>query len=216
MTSKIKLLIPARRNSKGLPFKNRLLFEHTINSIPTEYLKDLLVSTDDEVLIERCEFIGLNVSVRPDNLSLDETSTKEVIQYHIENNDISLDDTVIMLYLTYPERTWSDIKEAYKFFTEHNAKSLLCKKNIKSTHPYLYMFELDNNKGTQLVGHNLYRRQDYPSVFEISHYVCIFNVNEFTNLNNNLYNDETFFFKIDDVVDVDTKTDLDGVFCKKS
>ena len=78
------------------------------------------------------------------------------------------------------------------------------------------MFDLDNNKGSQLVKHNLYRRQDYPAVFEISHYVCIFNVNELTNLNNNLYNDETFFFKIDDVVDVDTKTDLDGVLRKKS
>jgi CMP-N,N'-diacetyllegionaminic acid synthase len=215
MTSEIKLLIPARRNSKGLPFKNRLLFEHTISTIPTEYFKNLLVSTDDEVLIEKCKSLGLNVSVRPDNLALDETSTKEVIQYHIDNNDISLDDTVIMLYLTYPERTWSDIQDAYIFFTENEAKSLLCKKDIKSTHPYLYMFELDNNKGSQLVKHNLYRRQDYPPVFEISHYVCIFNVNEFTKLNNNLYNDDTFFFKIDDVVDVDTKVDLDGVFRKK-
>jgi CMP-N-acetylneuraminic acid synthetase len=215
MTSEIKLLIPARRNSKGLPFKNRLLFEHTISTIPTGYLKNLLVSTDDEVLIEKCKSLGLNVSVRPDNLALDETSTKEVIQYHIDNNDISLDDTVIMLYLTYPERTWSDIQDAYIFFTENEAKSLLCKKGIKSTHPYLYMFELDNNKGSQLVKHNLYRRQDYPPVFEISHYVCIFNVNEFTKLNNNLYNDDTFFFKIDDVVDVDTKVDLDGVFRKK-
>jgi CMP-N-acetylneuraminic acid synthetase len=121
-----------------------------------------------------------------------------------------------MLYLTYPERTWLDIKDAYTFFVDNEANSLLCKKDIKSTHPYLYMFDLDNNKGSQLVKHNLYRRQNYPVVFEISHYVCIFNVNEFTNLNNNLYNDETFFFKIDDVVDVDTKTDLDGVLRKKS
>jgi CMP-N-acetylneuraminic acid synthetase len=216
MTSKIKILIPARQNSKGLPFKNRLLFEHTVNSIPTEHLKDLLISTDDEVLIEKCKSVGLNVSVRPDNLALDETSTKDVIQYHIDNNDIGLDDTVIMLYLTYPERTWLDIKDAYTFFVNNEAKSLICKKDIKSTHPYLYMFDLDNNKGSQLVKHNLYRRQDYPAVFEISHYVCIFNVNELTNLNNNLYNDETFFFKIDDVVDVDTKTDLDGVLRKKS
>ena len=120
----IKYVIPARRNSKGLPFKNRLLFEHTISTIPTEYFKNLLVSTDDEVLIEKCKSLGLNVSVRPDNLALDETSTKEVIQYHIDNNDIGLDDTVIMLYLTYPERTWSDIQDAYIFFTENEAKSL--------------------------------------------------------------------------------------------
>lgn len=215
MINQVKILIPARRNSKGLPFKNRLLFDHTFNSIPVEYHGNILVSTDDEVLIEKTKSLNLNVSVRPDNLGLDETSTKDVIQYHIDNGDINKNDTVIMLYLTYPERTWSDIEAAYDSFTLNKVDSLLCKKEIKSTHPYLYMFDAGDNKGRQLVQHNLYRRQDYPAVFEISHYVSIFNVSGFSNLNNNLYNDDTFFFGINDVTDVDTKVDLDGVFHKK-
>ncbi len=211
----VTILIPARRNSKGLPFKNRILFDNTVNIIPNNLRNRILVSTDDEVLIEKAKSLGLNVSVRPDNLAKDETSTKDVILHHINNGDIHKDEVVIMLYLTYPERTWGDVEIAYNTFNESKFNSLLCKKEIKGTHPYLYMFDIGNNKGEQLVKHNLYRRQDYPSVFEISHYIAIFNVSHISELNNNLYNNETFFLKINDVTDVDTKIDLDGFFHKK-
>jgi N-acylneuraminate cytidylyltransferase len=211
----VKILIPARRNSKGLPFKNRILFDYTVNIIPSNLLDKVLVSTDDEVLVEKAKLIGLNVSVRPDSLAKDETSTKDVILHHINNGDIHEDEVVIMLYLTYPERTWGDVEEAYESFINNTSNSLLCKKDIKGTHPYLYMFDLGDNKGSQLIQHNLYRRQDYPLIFEISHYIAIFNVSHVSELNNNLYNNETFFFKINDVTDVDTKVDLDGVFRKE-
>lgn len=141
MINQAKILIPARRNSKGLPFKNRLLFDYTFNLIPSEHHKNIIVSTDDEVLIEKAKSLNLNVSIRPDNLSLDETSTKDVVQYHIDKGDIGVNDTVIMLYLTYPERLWSDVEAAYNLFRINNVNSLLCKKEIKSTHPYLYMFD---------------------------------------------------------------------------
>ncbi len=211
----VKILIPARRNSKGLPFKNRILFDHTIDIIPVELRNKVLVSTDDEVLIEKAKLMGLDVSVRPDSLAEDETSTKDVVLYHINNGDINTNDVIVMLYLTYPERTWGDVVRAYNIFNEFKVNSLLCKKEIKGTHPYLYMFDIGNNKGEQLVKHDLYRRQDYPLVFEISHYIAIFNVSYISELNNNLYDNETFFLKINDVTDVDTKVDLDGVFSKE-
>ena len=46
----MKIVIPARRNSKGLPFKNRQLFRHTVDKIPNKFLKDIIVTTDDEVI----------------------------------------------------------------------------------------------------------------------------------------------------------------------
>jgi CMP-N-acetylneuraminic acid synthetase len=71
------------------------------------------------------------------------------------------------------------------------------------------MLEVDNLMGEQLRPHNLYRRQDYPKVFEISHFIAIFNVDELENLNDNLYNNNTIFYPIKDIIDVDTKNDLD-------
>ena len=70
------------------------------------------------------------------------------------------------------------------------------------------LLEGENNKGKQLIRHNLYRRQDYPKCFELSHYISIFNTEEVKKLNNNMYNEETDFFQIRKVVDVDTEEDL--------
>ena len=83
------------------------------------------------------------------------------------------------------------------------SKSLLCKKEVK-THPYLCIYD----NGKQVVKHNLYRRQDYPTIWEISHYICIFEVGELKKLNKNLYNKHTHFMKINDCVDVDYEKDF--------
>jgi CMP-N-acetylneuraminic acid synthetase len=115
--------------------------------------------------------------------------------------------TIVMLYLTYPERTFEEVSKALEFYHKNNLKSLLCKKEVKS-HPYLCMFEEDDGRGRQIVEHNLYRRQDYPKCFEISHYISIFDINEIANLNNNLYNKDTYFYQICDKIDVDEEKDL--------
>jgi len=204
-----KIIIPARRNSKGLPFKNRVLFFATLHSIPKEYYDNLLVTTDDDWIINICINQHIKYVVRPADLADDHASMKDVMRDVFKHfDDIVPNTNVIMLYLTYPERTWDDIKKAYDFFIDMGAKSMLCKKEIKSTHPYLFMYELENNKGKQLVEHNLYRRQDYPKVFEISHFITIFKADELENLNLNLYNENTIFNPIDDKIDIDTEEDL--------
>ena len=204
----IKYVIPARRNSKGLPFKNRKLISRTLDTLPKNILKDTILTTDDEILLEMGKEYGVNCVNRDPELALDDTSTKDVMLDLKKRKLITDPDVVIMLYLTYPERTWLDINKALNFYNDNLAKSLLCKKEIKGTHPYLYLLDVDNIRGKQLTPHNLYRRQDYPKVFELSHFICIFNVNELEDLNNNLYNDNTIFYNIEDVIDVDTIDDL--------
>lgn len=205
----IKYVIPARRNSKGLPFKNRKLITYTLDKLPKKVIKNTILTTDDEELLKVGLNYGINCVNRDPSLALDETSTKDVILDLKHRKVIDNDDIVIMLYLTYPQRSWADVRKAMSFFIDNGAKSLLCRKEIIGTHPYLYMLDVDGIRGKQLTPHNLYRRQDYPKVFEISHFISIFNVDELGNLNNNLYNKETVFYPIDDVIDVDTKNDLD-------
>lgn len=204
----IKYVIPARKNSKGLPFKNRKLICYTLDKLPKEVVSDTIITTDDEELIKIAKHYGIVCYKRDDNLALDDTSTKDVL-LDLKNNKLFDNcETVVMLYLTYPERTWLDIQNIISFYNQNKAKSLLCKKEIKGTHPYLYMLEVDNLYGEQLRPHNLYRRQDYPKVFEISHFVSIFDVNELQNLNDNLYNNKTIFYQIKDKIDVDTEKDF--------
>ena len=211
----MKFVIPARKGSKGLPGKNRILLEHTIEQIPQESQSDVIVTTDDEHIIDALKATKVNILHRSDELGGDTVSTKDVMADVIKRFKIPNDEVVVMLYLTYPERNWKEVSAAIKFFEDKGAKSLLCKKEIKA-HPYLCMYEQDNYKGKQIVKHNLYRRQDYPKCFEISHYVCIFTPSEIKFLNKNLYNSNTLFFPIEDRIDVDAKRDLDMFYGKSN
>jgi CMP-N-acetylneuraminic acid synthetase len=206
----VKIVIPARRGSKGVPFKNRILLEHTLNIIPDSLRGDVIISTDDDFIIEKAKEYKVKAVRRSDKLSSDEASVKDVLINLIKNENISCQQTIIMLYLTYPERTWEEVESILSFFNDNDAKSVLCKKEVK-THPHMCMFEAaDGLRGEQVVRHNLYRRQDYPRCFEISHYMCAIKASEVNNLNKNLYNKDTFFYQIEDKIDIDYKKDLEA------
>ena len=132
----MKIIIPARKGSKGLPGKNRLLFEHTISKIPKIYKKDVIVTTDDEVIIEQLSSSECKTLKRQKTLSEDTTSTRDVLQDAIDKYNISEDEQIIMLYLTYPERTWKDIEQALEFYSKTKARSLLCCSDVK-VNPFL-------------------------------------------------------------------------------
>tara|TARA_B100000035_G_scaffold259795_2_gene230537 strand:- start:1234 stop:1902 length:669 start_codon:yes stop_codon:yes gene_type:complete len=211
-------IIPARKGSKGLPGKNRILLKYTLDIIPEVYYKKVIVSTDDNEIINTIKknYKDILIHERSTASASDTASTKtclsEVIKYFaLEEKNI------IMLYLTYPERNWQDINKAYNFFKFKSSKSLLCKLEISDhNHPYLYMFETENYKGKQVVSHNLYRRQDYPKCFKISHMIAIFQSKYIKNLNSNLYNESTDFYNIEEIVDVDTLEDLNRVINEKN
>lgn len=197
----IKYVIPARKGSKGLAGKNRLLFDYTKSIIPREASSSVYVTTDDDVISYMASCF--NVHTRDEKLSDDNASMKDVLLDVLTGIDDT--DIIVMLYLTYPERTWADVTRALHLFFYEGAKSLLCKKDVV-TNPYLCMME-KGLCGEQVIEHNLYRRQDYRKCFEISHFIFIAQAQEIQLLNNNLYNDETMFMHIDNKIDVDTFED---------
>jgi CMP-N-acetylneuraminic acid synthetase len=203
----MKFIIPAREGSKGLPYKNRKLFKYTSEKIPKEFRSLVWVLTDDFEIKKMAIACDFNVWDRDDSVSGDLTSTKELMVKFIDSNNISNED-LIVLYLTYPERNWSDIESILSFYKKNNLSTLLCKKEIDVS-PFLILKEEENNMGSQLFYHNLYRRQDYPKCFEISHFVFIFNSKIILLLNNNMYNTNTYYYPIDSKIDVDTQKDFD-------
>ena len=203
----VKIVIPARKGSKGLPHKNVKLFESTAGIIPKSVSgKGVIVTTDDEQIETMAAMHRFDVIQRSAKLSSDDADMRSVLENVIENQCIFNDEIIIMLYLTYPERTWEDVQNALDWFIKVDAKSMLCRQPVK-TDPYLCMLE-DGFKGRQMVPHDYYRRQDYPKVFEISHFIFIALAGEIYNLNKNLYNADTMFYDIDRVHDIDTGEDL--------
>ena len=200
-------IIPARRDSKGLPFKNRKLLDYTINNIPIELHEKTIVTTNDEKIIEKLSSTNISVLRRDEQLCLDDISIKDVMLDVVKKFQMKSNDTIVMLYLTSPDRKFSDIKKILDYYYERKIKTLTCCVEPK-THPYLVLFKKENQKGEQVVKHDLYRRQDYPECFEIRHFVCIFQVDEIQKLNSNMYNESTIFYKIDSDIDVDHENDL--------
>jgi CMP-N-acetylneuraminic acid synthetase len=199
------IVIPARRNSKGLPFKNRKLLEHTLSTIPKDLIPSTIISTDDEEIAYIGRKRGYRIHSRSEYSSRDEAPTKEVMEEAVR--DMGLRGNIIMLYLTYPKRTWKDVENAYYWFLTKKAKSMLCKEEVE-THPFMCLYELPNNKGGQVVTHDLHRRQDYPKCFRFCHMVCIFDSAELKNLNKNLYNKDTIYYNIEHALDIDSGEDL--------
>lgn len=211
MSDKVIYIIPAREGSKGLPHKNRKLIYYATQSLRGRWM-DTYITTDDQHIREMYYNTLINIIDRPKVLAADDTSMKDVLMHAVSEIKPSDDTLLVTLYPTYPERTAFHIDAAIKFFEENNGKSMLCRKHYKGLSPYLMMFPVidweGGMRGKQVIPHNLYRRQDYSPVFEISHYIAITKVDELSNLNSNLYNSQTLFYPITDVIDVDTPEDL--------
>lgn len=208
------IVIPARKGSKGFPEKNRLLFPHTVEMLKECDLGEykIIVTTDDEDIMGMASECGYIVIQRSQALSDDRSSIKYVLIHVVgEIDTIERDDTIIMLYLTYPDRTWDDVRKAVKMY-ESSQPSLLCAVPVREN-PYL-MIDIKKEYGSkcygdQVVAHDLYRRQDYPEFMKISHYVFVCRVGNLFNLNNNLYTKDTVYMKIDSEIDVDTQEDYE-------
>ena len=211
---KTYFVIPARRDSKGFPFKNRKLLDYTINQIPLKLHKNTIVTTNDEKIIEKLSQSEINVLERDEKLSLDSTNIRDVMEDVIDKFSLDYSDTIIMLYLTSPERKFSDIEKILDIYKENNISTLTCCMEPKS-HPCLCFLKQDNNRGKQIIEHDLPRRQDYPECFELSHFVCIFQVGIINKLNKNMYNENTYFHKINPSIDVDHETDFKQFLEKK-
>lgn len=200
------ILIPARRDSKGVPFKNRKLFSMVLSQISKDLCGRVFVSTNDSIIREMSDSAGFNVHERTEESALDSATTKDMVKDFLKSN-LSY-EYVIMLYLTYPHRQPQDIREALDFFRKNNAKSMLCREEVSHS-PYLMMFEEEDGRGSQIIRHNLCRRQDYRDCFRLSHYISIFKAIEVDNLNNNMYNEDTIFYKTSNSLDIDDVRDMD-------
>lgn len=201
-----RIIIPARAGSKGWPRKNTHLFDHTAKTIPVEYAKRVLVTTDDDHITALSSSYNFQVHDRPEKLSQDGSDIRSVVKDAMKLHKYKSTDIIIMLYLTYPDRSWDQVQAMYNNFVSSGSKSMLCRQPVL-THPCLTMFDTGSGTGKQIIKHEHYQRQQYPECFEISHYICMFRYGELKNLNKNMYNDDTHYNNIDRTVDVDSETD---------
>lgn len=205
-------LIPARKNSKGFPYKNRKLFFHTSEIIPPEFSNKVYVSTDDEVIEKLAKDANFNVIQRPAHMAKDESSLKSVLIHFRNMLNLPKKYDIILLFLTYPERTWQDICSIYdKFINSEGASSLMCCEDVEY-HPYLCFSYEECGRGELLIKHNKYRRQDYPPVVKQSMFFACYKSFILENLHDLLFEKNTLFHKLKDKkIDIDYEKDYSKI-----
>ena len=198
----IYFVIPTRKGSKGFPLKNRKLIDFTLSEIPSKFHEKAIVTTNDEEIIKKISNTKIKILKRKSELCGDDISIRDVMIDVVEKFQLRENDIIVMLYVTYLGRKFEEIMKIVNYFLKKKVKTLTCCVEPKS-HPYLCLYKKSVNKGEQVIKHDLYRRQDYPEVIELRHYVCIFQVNEVQRLNKNMYNENTIFYKITNDIDID-------------
>ncbi len=201
-------VIPARKDSKGIKFKNRKLFNYTAISLPEDIGKQVVVSSNDEHILQAAAKFGFTCLERSSEIAKDQSSMRDVLLNVIQELSIAPNDDIILLYLTYPQRKWSDIEKIYDFFKKNNATTLSCAIDI-ADHPYLCYYEQEGYQGKPIVEHSLYRRQEYPKCFRQSLFVAIFKARKVDQVNDSLLTNDTIFYKLKrKVIDIDRDVDM--------
>lgn len=167
---KILGFIPARGGSKGLPGKNKKiilgkpLIAHTIEAALCSNLYDVVVSSDDDEILDIARQYDVKVIKRPDDLSGDLAPTLPVM-VHAVNAVSDNFDAVMTLQATSPLRTIKHINDTIALFSQDdNADSLVS--IIKIPHKFTdSSIMLKDGKYIQPVDVNnlVLRRQEKPT-----------------------------------------------------
>lgn len=123
-------IIPARGGSKRVPRKNVLelcgkpLIAYSIEAgIESKFIDKVLVSSDDDEILEISEKFGVNTIKRPKELSSDTATTFDTIKHAIDNFEKY--DYVVLLQPTSPLRNEKHIDKAIELLEEKNADAVI-------------------------------------------------------------------------------------------
>jgi CMP-N-acetylneuraminic acid synthetase len=127
----ILAIIPARGGSKRLPNKNILnlcgkpLVAWTIESaLNSKYISSIILSSDDDRILEIGKKYNINAVKRPQELSNDTAKSVDVVLYHLYQVKNKF-DYVILLQPTSPLRTSKHIDESIEYLFEKNADAVV-------------------------------------------------------------------------------------------
>ena len=140
----IKVIIPARKNSKGLPGRNlkylagKPLIDYTINTALKLFKpEDIILTSDSEDILERGKLTGIDTILRPKELATDSSQIIDTI-LHAANlcfsNKGNNINSILLLQPTFPVRDYSELKEAISMFKKNKFQSLVSTVKIKE-HP---------------------------------------------------------------------------------
>jgi|TARA_B110000240_G_C13471795_1_gene441331 CMP-N-acetylneuraminic acid synthetase len=208
-------IIPARKGSKGLPFKNRMFFDSSADFIDAQGIWDrVVVSTDDLEIEQKAKFRGYEYHQRIPELAGDTVSVKAVFDAVALDLDLNSEDILWVFALPVLYKNPVDFELAKELIEKKSCRSL-CGFIPAKTHPfYCWSFDENDKSIKQYIQNDIYRRQDLPQAFSPHNYLQCMKVDELKNLNSEMLNTSTYPFFIDadtanNIIEVDTPDELE-------
>ena len=185
-------IIPARKNSKGLKFKNRILFDNTVKFLKKlEFIDKVIVSSDDRKILSLGKKNNYLIHKRKNFFAKDNTSIRSTLKNIV--SDLS-----------------------HKITQKKNFKSMCTFfEGDYKFHPY-YSYKIQNNIAKKTIINKIFRRQDLPKIYYHFHYICCLKVIELNQLDSELINKKTFPIKMSfntfKMTELDSKKDLKNFY----
>jgi len=211
-------IIPARGGSKRLPRKNVLdlngkpLIAHSIEAgLNSKYIDKVVVSSDDEEILNISKEFGADTIKRPDELASDTATTFDAIKHTIENSEKY--DYIVLLQATSPLRNENHIDKAIELLESKNADAVVSV--CEMDHSPLWSNTLDDSLSMQgfLRDEVLNKRsQDLDKYYRLNGAIYICETEKLLDEKSFFLKDNIFAYKMDRKSSIDIDTELDFKF----
>ena len=197
----INVIIPARKDSKGLPGKNtkllcgKPLIDYSIETALEIFDKEsIIISSDSEAIISNAKEKGLKTILRPKDLATDNSPIIDTlihtIRFSEENFGIKIIN-VLLLQPTFPIRDSNELRKAINIFVDKKLSSLVSVTEMRE-HPSecVNIPEEESKKWHFLIDpNNITNRQNY-----LGNYFFV-NGNFYISTAESLLKKKTFFYE---------------------
>jgi len=185
-------IIPARKGSKGVPGKNKIpingkpLIMYSVEvALQCGLFSHIVVSTDDEEIIEMCALPGITIDRRPDHLASDESPIVLTVERIVRQMEADMSiDIICLLQPTAPFRTTAHISQALDIIkNDPETNAVISVSAMNDMHPArMYILENDFLK-PYVPEYEQKRRQDIPIAYYRNGSIYLVRVSAFLDQN---------------------------------
>ena len=210
-------IIPARGGSKRLPRKNILdlcgkpLISWSIEAaLKSKYISKVVVSSDDEEILNISSNFGADIIKRPYELANDTATTFDAIKHTI--NNLEKYDYIVLLQPTSPLRNENQIDEAIELLEEKQADAIVSVCEMDHSPLWSNTLPKDGNMNNFLRDEVLNKRsQDLEKYYRVNGAVYICKTDKLLENKSFFLKDNIFAYIMDkkNSIDIDEEIDFE-------
>ena len=221
MNKTFLVIIPARGGSKRLPRKNLLdlcgkpLIAWSIEAaLKSKYISKVIVSSDDEEILNIAKEYKADFIKRPDELASDTATTFDALKHTLEN--VEKYDYVVLLQPTSPLRTEKHIDEAIELLKEKNADAIISVCEMEHSPLWSNTLDEDLNMSNFLRDEVLNKRsQDLPKYYRLNGAIYICKTDKLLQNESFFLKEKIYAYKMNKKDSVDIDEEIDFIIAEK-